>query len=516
MLLEPHAFLFSIERLERAADGNYAVPAYRPLFESILEADAEAIASFRVFTGDVLLHNLAYKTGAVAFEGKVTRHGFIGTTRTERGDPALFQTVVWDFCDSLGAGWTTIDLEALADRLFVWDVFGVALSSTERALVAAVDSCLQTDDGYLGAFAVDVGNPIQLGATSRSLPHHFDYWDRSLVFDPLRSEDPFDPPPLTRHGDEWWVGLPLKAVRYLREEDTRPNPWPSAPLSDRGALSAQILARRGEQGHLGRVAHRLAELRVEPGMPTFEVDVEAMPRAEDAVIEERKLREYVLNPGHETGRHKARLFKELLAIGQDDWRYLAAQIKHGLSSARTIDRVRSESSGVKYHVLLAVRGLNGVVKPVLTAWQVSPRGAPRLTTAYIAGVGINVEELAPPPPDVQVPSHLEGADRWAALWSIADGAGAEASKAVIPTPMRVGSEWVPEGPFGKAWITVADARTGFARWLVKTGRARVAYRRGAVVSTPHFAAERAVAYAKAFAAVLEANGVAHSVSSRLD
>jgi hypothetical protein len=516
VVLQPYAFLFGIKRLEEAEAGNYGIPAYRPLFENVLRADPEGGARFGAFTGDVLLHNLAYKIGSVAFEGKTTRHGFTGTTRTMRGDPALYQTIIWDFCDSLSEGWTTADLETLADHLFAWDVFAVAISHVEHDLVASVDTGLQSVDAYLGSFSVDTGNPIQLGATAGCLPHHFDYWDRSLIFDPLRSEDPFDPPPLTRHGDEWWVGLPFKAVRYVREEERRPAAWPRSALSDRGALSAQILARRGGAGHLERVAESLDRLRVEPGMPTFEVDVGAMPGASDAVIEERKLTEYVLNPQHEDGRHKARLFRELLGIGQQDWRYLADQIKRGLSTAETLDRVRSESSGVKYHALLAVRGLNGAVKPVLTAWEVRPREAPRLTTAYVAGKGIDAGGLAPPPPDLRVASDLKETERWEGLWRIANEAGSEAGRTVIPTPMRVGREWVPEGAFGSAWITVPDVRTGFARWLVKADRAHVEHRRGAVVSTPYFAVERARAYAEAFSAALRANGIRCTTSSRLD
>jgi hypothetical protein len=122
---------------------------------------------------------------------------------------------------------------------------------------------------------------------------------------------------------------------------------------------------------------------------------------------------------------------------------------------------------------------------------------------------------------------LEGNERWEALWQLANNAGLEAGTAVAPTPMRVvegwpgqretsRGVWVPEGEIGSSRVTVPDLRTGFARWLAMTGKAYRDYGRGAALFAPYDSAQRAEAYARAFAAALETNGVTATVSSRLD
>ena len=43
-----------------------------------------------------------------------------------------------------------------------------------------------------------------------------------------------------------------------------------------------------------------------------------IPNADSAVIDIRKLRDYCLNPSHDEGKHKARLFATILGVGIDD------------------------------------------------------------------------------------------------------------------------------------------------------------------------------------------------------
>ena len=43
-----------------------------------------------------------------------------------------------------------------------------------------------------------------------------------------------------------------------------------------------------------------------------------IPNAERAVVDIRKLRDYCLNPQHNRGKHKARLFTSLLGMDSDD------------------------------------------------------------------------------------------------------------------------------------------------------------------------------------------------------
>lgn len=518
-----YAFLFSIAQLEIAADdlrrASYADPAKRPFFLALLDVDTDPRAICQVRHGDVLLHNLAYKVSEVRYSGKKTKYGREGIAHTSAGDPTLYQTLIWDFCDSVHSAWTSLDTTSLADRFAKWDVYGIAVSALEEDVACGVDDRMAEYPAYLGGLQVDLGNPVHRRVLAGGLIHDFDYVQRSLVFDPWESEDPIDPPPLERHGDEWWIGLPLTAVRYWEDGETLRDElpdWPVEESSERGAITALIVEHRLAPNHLERLARELGRMRVGADTPPFEVATNAMPDASEAVIEKEKLVGYVLNVAHETGRLKARLFERLLGISAADWEFLSDQFKEGIARADTLLKVRSSDHGVHYHAVVPITGRNGVTKPVVSAWEVSPGGSPRLTTAYVADRGLDLSELSPAPEPKVLPTSLVGQDRWSELWDLAHRTATQAASDIVPTPMRVEGTWVPEGPFGKTEISVRDARRGFARWLVKQGYAHTERRKGAVFFAPGIAVERGEAYGRAFQAVLKANGVAANIVVRLD
>ena len=110
---------------------------------------------------------------------------------------------------------------------------------------------------------------------------------------------------------------------------------------------------------------------------------ERLPNHADAVIEPAKLRNYCLNPEHGEGRHKARVFASALAIGRDDWRYLAERIHASLGDA-PVTRIEPTPWGVRYEVVMMIDGLNGATMPVKTGWFIEAAdGAPRLTSEYV-------------------------------------------------------------------------------------------------------------------------------------
>ena len=146
---------------------------------------------------------------------------------------------------------------------------------------------------------------------------------------------------------------------------------------------------------------------------------------------------YALNPNHKDGKHKARVFRSALGIEAKDWKFLASQLKAGLGAATIIQKVRSEDYAVKSRVLVPVTGRNGVVKPVLSAWEVRPRQPPRLTTAYVYEPEVVTDELPPVLPPLVVLDELSGNELWLAIWEVASQAGMSAAGALIPTPMLV-------------------------------------------------------------------------------
>lgn len=108
-----------------------------------------------------------------------------------------------------------------------------------------------------------------------------------------------------------------------------------------------------------------------------------LPNADQALVDPVKLRDYVLSPEHEHGRHKARVFASALGIGRDDWEYLRDQIADKITSAE-VSEIRTGRYGVRYSVAMLIEGLNGETHEVTTGWIIEEEDtAPRLTTAYV-------------------------------------------------------------------------------------------------------------------------------------
>jgi len=107
-----------------------------------------------------------------------------------------------------------------------------------------------------------------------------------------------------------------------------------------------------------------------------------LPRAHEATIPTGKLVGYVLDPGHERGRHKARVFASALGIAAGDWRYLHDRILEALPTG-VVRGTRITPFGVAYEVLVVIDGLNGRTAPVVTTWMVEKDAAPRLTSAWV-------------------------------------------------------------------------------------------------------------------------------------
>ena len=78
-----------------------------------------------------------------------------------------------------------------------------------------------------------------------------------------------------------------------------------------------------------------------------------------------KLERYLLNPEHEVGRHKARVFASALGIRQRDWEYLREQLQTAVVDA-PVSRVRETPWGGLYELVLAIEGRNGQTRRVMT------------------------------------------------------------------------------------------------------------------------------------------------------
>lgn len=106
-----------------------------------------------------------------------------------------------------------------------------------------------------------------------------------------------------------------------------------------------------------------------------------LPNAEAAVVEQEKVRGYLLNPRHRYGASKARFFAEF-GFTLESWEVLAEALReHG--RAHAVLREKETGFGPRYEVDGELAVPDGRRPRVRTVWQIEPgETAPRLITAY--------------------------------------------------------------------------------------------------------------------------------------
>ena len=108
-----------------------------------------------------------------------------------------------------------------------------------------------------------------------------------------------------------------------------------------------------------------------------------IPHAESAIIDSRKLTEYALNPNHEVGKHKAKVFESALGYNQSNADELILKIKQGLKE-NPAQLGKKDQYGQRYTVNIPIQGPNGKTAIVTTGWILeSGSKTPKLTTALV-------------------------------------------------------------------------------------------------------------------------------------
>jgi hypothetical protein len=107
-----------------------------------------------------------------------------------------------------------------------------------------------------------------------------------------------------------------------------------------------------------------------------------LPNLENASIDIRKLRDYVLNPNHQEGRHKARVFLSALGLAATDADWLANVILQNIAESEAV-LTENTPWGQTYRVDFQVlRGSRCAV--IRTGWLCSGE-ITKLTTCFIVG-----------------------------------------------------------------------------------------------------------------------------------
>lgn len=110
-------------------------------------------------------------------------------------------------------------------------------------------------------------------------------------------------------------------------------------------------------------------------------DIMKLPRYQEAVIPDAKFSKYALNP--EGDENKAKAFKEALGYTLENAEILMQQIYDELPNFPAKEK-GDIGFGMRYEVVMNLKGPNGKTAKVLTAWIDDKKtGEMRLTTAYI-------------------------------------------------------------------------------------------------------------------------------------
>jgi hypothetical protein len=107
-----------------------------------------------------------------------------------------------------------------------------------------------------------------------------------------------------------------------------------------------------------------------------------LPHGDAALIDFRKLTDYVLNPQHRLGAHKARVFRAALGLTADNAGELDVALRRAAAQGEAI-LDREDAYGAHYHIdfSMAYDGRESVVRSL---WIIRPdEDAPRLVSAFV-------------------------------------------------------------------------------------------------------------------------------------
>lgn len=107
----------------------------------------------------------------------------------------------------------------------------------------------------------------------------------------------------------------------------------------------------------------------------------ALPHAEQAIVEPRKIRDYLLSSTHPLGRFKA-VFFQALGYSSRDWGALVRDLRrHAVSG--TVSSSQAIPHGKKYRVTGTLTGPGGKQADVVSIWIIlEGEDAPRFVTAF--------------------------------------------------------------------------------------------------------------------------------------
>jgi hypothetical protein len=107
-----------------------------------------------------------------------------------------------------------------------------------------------------------------------------------------------------------------------------------------------------------------------------------LPNGDKAIIDPRKLADYSLNPEHDDGKHKARLFQELLGVSLENAQVLLDALKEAAIRGEVMVG-KQDKYGQRYVLDFEFAGPTSSAL-IRSAWIIrTGENVPRLVTCYI-------------------------------------------------------------------------------------------------------------------------------------
>ncbi|MFZ2167282.1 MAG: DUF6883 domain-containing protein [Minisyncoccia bacterium] len=369
------SYAFSFNADDPMFGGWYGGPCEDVLFTSLLKNDFESKCHSLILRGDLIIYRRAEK--------------YLGVSRKKFGDRNSVSWVVgvdsdsysamfWDLVDSIALTWHTTDDDIFPISILKRNTFVIYFPTISRKLVSQIEDDLKSFTPYYGVFEVDRGNPLHVALLDEQLVDD-SFIDHGMIYT-VKGSDDIPCNLLCADNEEL-----RKKVAHLYEQDfssKKPKFFKKKKLSKRGLESLELLEGTRKASHYQNIAASLRDMTTEDhGGKEFEFSI---PKGfERVVLQREKLVDYALNLKHPDGGHKAVLFRDLLGITDEHWKYLNDQIIETLPSAK-LHKTRITENGIQYHALVPIIGLNGRKAEVLTGWLVDQSGYARLTTLYVA------------------------------------------------------------------------------------------------------------------------------------
>lgn len=509
------------------SDQMRAASAYAFLFDGSIEGLPDPQLAY--FTSEVLSALGAadpsgrtrsqFRVGMPTLSGFAERttgvHGFErGSGRTVSHDKDIYKYVIWEWLDSLDEDWHSVDREKGLDLFRLHTGECVALSALDDDIRDAIDVSLRTVPGYVGAFAIDAGNPVHRGGFFANLIYAAAIENGTIVQE------------LSYEGEQDW---PLEGSTTFKPGGAvwRPYGWlassgpdelPRRSISERGKKAAAGVARKQAANVEQRVLEEMSRaFFANAERKTFEF--KAVAESSDilqAIMPEGKFTKYLFDRASEKGKSKAAFLINDLGIDPEDWRYLAAQFYLGLLMAEPKAVKLNEwktGYGARFEVPMRIRNRTGKTAVIVTGWNMNPGALPSLSTAYPGPRDMEAVEPGEPP---ILPTGARSDAEWSQLWAWANEAGVRAGESHVPTPMFLsGIAAIPEGECGTALVRVFDARRGLARWLKREALGDSDGYGGVVAFSPipSQSLDRANVWARTVASILRLNGIEADVQS---